>query len=401
MAWQDRLKPASYTPPGGTAIGFDFTDISVSAELRGSRYDFAGKEGTYVQPTGSSGRMFPLRMLISGANYDTAADALFAALRVPGIGVLDHPVHGRVDVVPMGKLDRRDDLVTAANQAVIEVTFWETTGTLYPSGQTDPASAVAQTVADYNDAAATDYAEGLDIVTELDKVEAVAQVRELIDEVDAALSTVANATTSVQAQFNEIYASINQGIDTVIGAPLDLAFQISLLIQSPGRAADLWADKLDAYRNLADAIFATSPEDNNEFKTSDLFAAGALTGTIVSAVNTTFSTQPDALEAAQSILTLADDLTVWRDTYAPGDTGAAYSEWQQAAALAAGFLVEISFTLAQERTVTLARNRTIIDVCAQLYGEIDEKLDFFINSNALSGSEIIELPAGKTIKYYV
>ena len=320
---------------------------------------------------------------------------------MPGIGVLDHPVHGRVDVVPMGKLDRRDDLVTAANQAVIEVTFWETTGTLYPSGQTDPASAVAQTVADYNDAAATDYAEGLDIVTELDKVEAVAQVRELIDEVDAALSTVANATTSVQAQFNEIYASINQGIDTVIGAPLDLAFQISLLIQSPGRAADLWADKLDAYRNLADAIFATSPEDNNEFKTSDLFAAGALTGTIVSAVNTTFSTQPDALEAAQSILTLADDLTVWRDTYAPGDTGAAYSEWQQAAALAAGFLVEISFTLAQERTVTLARNRTIIDVCAQLYGEIDEKLDFFINSNALSGSEIIELPAGKTIKYYV
>ena len=401
MAWQDRLKPASYTPPGGTAITFEYADVSVSADLRGSRYDFAGKEGTYAQPTGSSGRMFPLRLLISGADYDIAADALFEALRVPGIGVLGHPVHGSINVVPMGTLARRDDLASAANQAVIEVTFWETIGTLYPSGQTDPASAVSQTISSYNEAAATDYAQGLSILSELDKVETVAQVRELIDETAAALEGVAGTTAAVQTQFDEIYASINQGIDTVIGAPLDLAFQVSLLIQSPGRAAALWSDKLDAYRNLADSIFATSPSDNNEFKTSDLFAAGALTGTIVSAVNTTFSTQPDALIAAQNILELASDLTVWRDTYAPDDTGGAYAEWQQAAALCAGFLVEISFSLAQERTITLVRDRTIIDVCAQLYGEIDEKLDFFINSNALSGSEIIELPAGKTIKYYV
>ncbi len=401
MAWQDRLKPASYTPPGGTPIGFEYTNVAVSAELRGSRYDFAGREGTYAQPTGSSGRMIPMRLFINGPDYDTAAETLFEALRVPGVGVLEHPVYGSINVVPMGKLDRRDDLVTAASQAVIEVTFWETIGTLYPSGQTDPASAVSQTVAAYNDAGAQDFAEGLDIADEAERVAVVAQARALTDAVNAFLSPIAATTDSVREQFDEIYTSINTGISDTIGAPLDLAFQVSLLIQAPGRAADLWADKLAAYRDLADQIFGTAPPDTNAFKTSDLYAAGALTGTIVSAVNTQFSTQPDALRAAQNILTLSEDLTTWRDTYAPSDTGQAYAQWQQAAALAAGFLVEISFTLAQERTITLSRNRTIIDVCAQLYGTIDDKLDFLINTNSLSGSEIIELPAGRTIKYYV
>lgn len=405
MPWQDRLKPASYTPPGGQAISFEYANVTATVELRGSRYDFADREGTYVQPTGSSGRSFPMRIFISGPDYDIVAADFLTALRVPGVGVLSHPVHGSINVVPMGRVDQRDDLVTAGGQAIFELVFWETIGSLYPSGQTDPASAVGQAVAQYNEDAASDYAEGIDVGLEVQRASIVNQVRSLTDSVQDTLGPIANATDAVRTQFDGIYASINSGIDTVVGQPLDLAFQISLLIQSPGRSAELWGDKLTAYRDLADQIFGTTPDDSNELRTSDLYASGALTGLIVSAVNTQFGTQPDALQAAQNILLLADDLTTWRDdnyaNLAQDDYGNAYQAWQQAAALCAGFLVEISFTLAQERTITLMRDRTIIDVCAQLYGEIDEKLDFLINTNSLSGSEILELPAGRVIKYYV
>lgn len=405
MPWDDRLKPASYTPPGGQALSFEYATVSVDAELRGSRYDFPDREGTYVQPTGSSGRSFPLRIFISGPDYDIDAEQFLDALRVPGIGVLDHPVYGSVNVVPMGRVSRRDDLVRAAAQAVFDVTFWETIGTLYPSGQTDPASAVAQSIAQYNEAAAQDFADGLDITTEANRVAVVEQVRALTDGVQELLGPVANATESVRTQFDDIYTSINSGINSVVGQPLDLAFQIGLLIQAPGRAAELWGDKLAAYGDLATQIFGTTPEDGNELRTSDLYASGAVTGLVVSAANTQFTTQPEALTAAQNILAFADELTAWRDSnydaLGQEDAGNAYQAWQQAAAVCAGFLVEISFTLAQERTITLMRDRTIIDVCAQLYGEIDEKLDFFINTNSLSGSEIFELPAGRVIKYYV
>ncbi len=71
---------------------------------------------------------------------------------------------------------------------------------------------------------------------------------------------------------------------------------------------------------------------------------------------------------------------------------------------AAGFLVEISFTLAQERTLKLDRHRTPVDLVAELYGTfgvLDERLDFFINSNALVGLDILEVPKGREVVYYV
>lgn len=83
------------------------------------------------------------------------------------------------------------------------------------------------------------------------------------------------------------------------------------------------------------------------------------------------------------------------------DTGSAYQQLQEAVAITAGFLVGISFTLKQERRLILDRSRTIIDLVAELYGSIDEQLDFFITSNNLSGSEILELPKGREIVYYV
>ena len=70
-------------------------------------------------------------------------------------------------------------------------------------------------------------------------------------------------------------------------------------------------------------------------------------------------------------------------------------------ALTAAFITELSFSLKQEKSIILDRNRTIIDLSAQLYGEVDPQLDFMITSNDLSGDEIIELPRGKEIVYFV
>jgi hypothetical protein len=62
--------------------------------------------------------------------------------------------------------------------------------------------------------------------------------------------------------------------------------------------------------------------------------------------------------------------------------------------------VYISFSLRQEFMITLQRPRTVIDLCAELYGSVDDYLDFFITSNNLTGDDIMELQRGKEIKYY-
>ena len=98
-------------------------------------------------------------------------------------------------------------------------------------------------------------------------------------------------------------------------------------------------------------------------------------------------------------------MVAWRDVQFENlgevDTGETYQQLQETVSLAAGFLAQISFSLKQERRRTLDRPHSIIELVSVLYGTVDSEIDFFITSNNLTGSEILELPAGKDIVYYV
>lgn len=426
MGWQDRIAQAAYTAPSGERVEFQFEDVSRSLDLRGTAYGFTDTDGTYIQRTGKSGQTFPLRIFISGDNYDIEADNFFTLLGEAGTGILEHPRYGTRNVVPLGSLRQRDDLKTAGNQAIFEMTFWETLGTLYPSGDLDPAGQAIESISVATVAAAEEFEKDVINDGEFDRTTLANNVDNLIQSVRVRLAPVASTVEDVKDQFDAIYDSINTSIDVLVGQPLTLSSQIAQLAQSPARSVALWDAKLMAYSDLAAGIFSSIPvnrgNDNsarNKFSADNTTARGIVTGAALGAVNNTFETRPEALKAAQELLLLLDDLTVWQEQSianlsAEGDnaasnvaarnlvdTGEAYQKLQQSIALTSGFLIQISFSLAQERIITLDRQRTIIDLTAELYGVVDSKLDFLINTNNLNGDEIIELPAGRVIKYYV
>jgi hypothetical protein len=53
-----------------------------------------------------------------------------------------------------------------------------------------------------------------------------------------------------------------------------------------------------------------------------------------------------------------------------------------------------------QKTITLDRDRQVIELCAELYGTTDY-LDDFITSNNFNADEIELLPMGKKVSYYV
>ena len=347
---------------------------------------------------------------------ELARDLPDAALLEPGVGKLEHPVYGLVNVVPFGEIVRRDNLKTEANQTIIEVTFWETTGLVYPTAGTDPASEVLVAVAEYNEVQAVEFVEFIELEDASEQAVFKSRYDRLLQTVKGGydsegratggLAKIAETTAAVEAQFNTIFNSIELGIDILIADPLTLAFQTAILIQAPARALAAIEDRLAAYGALFDQIFGEgTSSDEQEFRTTDLFASAYMTGPIVSVVNNTFDTKTDALEAAEVILDQMAVLTAWRDDNIGDhdiiDPGGAYQQLQEAVAIATGYLVEISFTLKQERRIVLDRSRTIIDLAAEVYGEVDDVLDFFISSNSLTGSEILEVPRGREIVYYV
>lgn len=411
MSWIDRLKEAAYISPSGERHTFEFENVANSRTKKTTTFEFPDADGTYVQESGSTGRRFPLRCIFWGADYDQEADEFDAVLFESGVGKLEHPVYGTVDVVPVGTITRRDDLKTAANQAIIEVTFMATIGLIYPSAQNDPATEVLASVEAFINALAWAFEENIDAYTEVKKTLFKNSFTALIADAKAKLQNVADTVDSVAKEFEDINDSINEGIGVLVGQPLTLAFQTMQLIQAPARAPALISDKLDAYKNLAESLISnndgstTISQDKLDFYTKDLFAATYVSGMVLSTINNQFGTRGDAIAAAAFVLDQFDAVMAWKDENITElgaiDTGGTYQQLQASVALVAGYLVEISFSLKQERRVVLDRDRTIVDLTAELYGEIDANLDFLIESNDLSGSEILELPKGKEVVYYV
>ncbi len=414
MAWNDRIREAAYTSPSGERLTFGYENVSKKIDKKTTGFEFPDADGTFVQDLGHSGRKYPLRIFFWGDDYDQEADVFEAALLERGTGKLEHPVYGTVDVIPFGTITRRDDLKTGANQAVLEITLWETIGLVYPAAQADPASAVLLAVSEYNDAVAAEFEELTSLDSAVDAATFKNEYQALLASASSGMKFIADAQADVQKQFGSIVDSINEGLDILIAQPLTLAFQTAIMLQSPARALTSITARLDTYKNLADSIISgdgavvtpsLDARSSNEFHTNDLYASTYVTGSVVSVVNSQFTTKTDALAAAEVILTQIEDVTNWRDknfqSLGEVDTGASYQKLQEAVALTAGFLVEISFTLKQERRVVITRNRTIIDLVAEFYGSVDDQLDFFISSNDLSGSEILEVPKGREIVYYV
>ncbi len=411
MPWQDRVRRAAYTSPAGFNFVFNYEDVSKSFEKKTTAFEFPDADGTFVQDLGRSGRKYPLRVIFWGDDYDQEADAFEEALFEKGAGKLEHPIYGTVNVVPFGEIIRTDALKTAANQAVFQIVFWETIDVIYPSAQVDPASAVTAAVDEYNNASAIEFDEVTDLDSAVEQSTFKNQYKALLDGTKSGLQSIADTQEDVAAQFDAINDSINNGLDILVGQPLTLAAQTLRMVQTPALALTSIQNRLTAYGDLAQLIISgetavqgNDSRNSNEFHTRDLYASTYVTGSIVSVVNNQFTTKTEALSAAEAVLLQFETVAAWRDDNLQSldelDPGGAYQQLQEAVALTAGFLVEISFSLLQERRLTLTSPRTIVDLTAELYGSVDDQLDFFINTNDLTGSEIIELPRGREIVYY-
>lgn len=410
MSWRDRLRPAAYTAPDGTRLEFDYEATREELPRKTAAFDFPDADGTYVQDLGVSSRRYPLRCIFHGGNYDLAADAFMEVLGQRGPGTLEHPVYGPRLVVPTGTPTRRDDLIRAANQAIVEVEFWETTGLAYPTADIDPAGEVLSAVERFNRAAAEAYAEGIDRSDPLAGAQLRGALQAAASRTSAELRGAAQTTDAVLRQFEETERSIIAGLDDTIGRALNLASQVVLFVQEPARTTSGIRARLRAYRQLLNVVTGRTPEPSfgaraqNQFLTDNLTASSSVTGSVLSGVYNQFDTRGEALDAAERILAQFSDAVAWRDngfqSLGLRDTGGGYSELLDAVAIGAGYLVQISFSLQQERAIVTDRPRALVELCAELYGS-DDRLDSFIISNDFTGSEILEIPRGRRVVYYV
>ena len=418
MTWKDDIREAAYTSNGGQRLTFQFEDVSTSFTKKGTVFQFPDSNETYVQELGSTGRSLPLRCIFSGADCNIQADKFEDAIRAKGVGILEHPMYGRFSVVPFGEVKRIDAIKTAANQTIIELTFFQTQGLIFTNDQRDPTTEIKADNSGYINAIVFEYAKTFNANSIGNRTDSKSYFETLKEDVQKQLAPIAAVTSSVQRQFAAIDRSIDNNFDLFLGDPLTLANQLVQLIQSPARSSALISEKLNTYSNMAKRIIRDGSDAINllgdmlTFRTADLSTSSYVSGMVLSSINSSYDTRSKAVSAAEILIDQFSELSTWRDdnfqnlngTSNVGeevDVGESYQLLQKMIAQAAGYLVQLSFELVSERRIILTYERSLHDVVAEYYGDTDEKFDFFINTNNLSGTEIINLPAGKEIVIFV
>jgi len=416
MSWEDRLKTAAYISPLGFRREFEYEDVTKNFNKKTATFEFPAANGTYVQDLGYSGRRIPIRAIFSGGDCDLEALSFETELREKGIGRLEHPIYGTINVMPVGAITRSDRLKTAANQAFVEVTLWETIWEIYAGSITDLLDDILKGIDFYNEAASGQ----LNTEAIVDKVTESASFKNfygsIVSSTTKGLGGIASTDSAVSTNFNAVSKSMQSDLSSEQEPDVEtLGNQTAILVQLPAKTKSIELSvKSEAYNTLFNNL--TKPQNinqeilynnrvSNEFHSRDIYAGMYISGIFTSVLNTGVKIRSETIDAADNLIQMLTVWTNWRDdnydALNKDDTGNAYRQLQELVSLTLGYLIELSFSLQTERRIVLTRARSMIDLVGELYGTIDDKLDFFIQTNNLTGSEILELPRGKEIVYFV
>jgi len=454
MSYEDKLLDAIITTPDDIDYSFAYQDVEKDIEKKTSSYIFGEVDGQLVEDFGLGAVNLPLTIFFHGKDYDEVADAFEESASLKGVSVLQHPRYGIKNVV-ITRIKRRDSLKSASNQAVFVLEISETIIPEKPESGLQTRRAILAYLDSLADVNAGIFDQNF--LTELagDIMAAKNRITSFVNNVRNAVNKVLNTVKSIQDTFDNLERSIISNIDFYMSAPLILAQDLQRLISAPARLVSRVKDRIDYYKKLYNKLISgeddpvSGQDKKNQMAEKQLLTTSLLsgmtevylfpegspdkgtyssaTGTAAANSNSTsttstaestpgqigFSTQNDAINAAlelrEQYLTIQDYLDNLEAASIDDPLYLRFEVSDEITALikkitseASKNLVRLSFSLKKERSLTLEKPYDLITLAYKLYNSTaNDKLDLLINSNKLTGEELLEIPKGKEIVFYV
>lgn len=450
MAWNDEIQEAAYNSPSGKRQTFLYENVSRETDLKTASFVFPELDGALIQSLGLGGRAFLLKCIFSGASCNKEADSFEKLLSERGHGILEHPVYGRINVVPTGKIKRTDNILNGANESSVEVTFSETLVDKDEStSEVATADKLDAAMDEYEDAAVADFSDNIYTDSIEDKMQLQSVMKANADSTFKGVEKMTkNAPKnkkrgSLLQWFNSAKKFINSIIDNIdkIGSYAnEVARTMIKIIRYPSKIATDALSKLAGYQLMIKDIANNVKADPFGAKavTNQYSAACLAWGSMVAAlsygvaktaaeqsVNTGSSSdsgspenydsedeaagglksRADVLETAAQITATFAEYSAYIDSQnkknAFVDTGETYEKLLNVVTYSLRSLEETAFNLPTVRIITLDRDRQLFELLTELYGKDGfNRQDQFINDNKLTADEIVLIPMGREVRYY-
>ena len=422
MSWKERIKEGAITTPDGIRYVFEWQDLERSFEKKTSDYQFADTEGTYVQDFGVGKVEYPIVIFFSGEDYDKTADAFFLSALKKGNSLFESPRYGQHDVVIKGS-PQKDAITSEGNQSSFSLTMTETIIVDIPESLPLVKSAIIADQEDFLITNAEEFEAGFNVDDVGDSLSSKDRFLALVAGFKNIFGKLTSTVEELNNEFTERSDYINNNIDTLMGQPLQLAGAIQRLIAAPARSAQSVKSRIDGYLRTYDELLTDIQGDGTKDVKNKKTEKQLLITSILSAMAEVylfsdtdgigFLTKTDAVDAALNLAEqygLGQEYLDQQQSDSLGDTlenrfsvsGSVAQGIKNITSMTAKDLIRLSFSLKQERIIILDKWYNILDLCFKLYGTTENNtLDFFLESNGLTGHEIVKIPKNKSIVYYV
>lgn len=450
MAWADEIATAAYTSPSGKKIEFNFKpDLTRKTALKTAENVFPDVDGAEIQSLGLGGKKFPMTAIFSGGDCLTAATEFEDALCERGVGTLEHPIYGKLNVVPVGEIERVDDLVESLSESLVKVTFGETiVDESFPDGEVAGVDALDSAMDEYEAAAADSFTEMIETASIDDQLQLQSVLKahtdalfkgvsKIMEKANSAMEKTRKAIQKVKTLKNNVQRWIAQ-VDTMVANAYSIATAIIEVARIPSEIAMSALTKIEGYASIATSILNNVKKDpvgtaaiKNQYAATSVALGGLVSaaafGTAKSALKASktgseggasggdssmnnvsaggFASRGGALQAAEEVAAFFETYKEYMDAQTEKnafvDSGEGYAALLETVVAATKIIQSVSFTLPTVRVCKLGRDRQVIELLCELYGAGGfGRLDEFIMDNQLNADEIVCLPMGREVRYY-
>jgi hypothetical protein len=417
------------TSPDGNPFTAKWIGSPRSASKRLGIFDYPGVIGTVVQDLGLSSIMWPLTFYFDGPDHDLKADEFMKACRETGLWTMTHPVYGFLGLQLM-RVTEKVEPIRSGNIREFDTEWIEPIDPSTLKTAAEISGQLGINIDALSSSSFDDFTDDLSILDALDEYSISSALNNVSSAIDDTLGPLYRGTAAVQAEMLAIQRGIQDTLSSAILNPLSLAGQIQALVETPLRAINDIKSRLKYYSDLASALFDLQPTSdgrgNNgptrQGKNTAVIQQIALNSTIsanAKIANTNPSdggllSQAEAITAAQVINTqyvaIKNNMEESQTVFANEDFVDQHFSQRQShydastvTAKAIEYLYRSSYDLKQEHRFTLDRERNPIEIAVVEYGgfgENDENVTFFFETNHLTGNQAFLLPAGFEVVVY-
>lgn len=406
MSWLDKVNnQLTITCGDGAEYTPSYVNPKKSFDFNVAEFNFPNVDGTLVKRQAVKGRRYPIELYFQGADHLDVIARFEESAKNVNPWKVDHPYYNVLTVHPVSiEIDNSADNVSKVSGLLIE-----TIDLLKPNSTMSPIDTVKELKSEVDEALASAYANN---VTPTPTDVSSLQIQNADFYADA--STIASDLNDEGSNYFQAFSQASAAIATATAYPSRAMTRIQSMVSAPSLFVASVSEQMNALeeqftRLVGTLSLLTTPNQKRNFQAS----GGTLMTTMCqSSVLGEYTTVNDALIVIDQVSNNYNTYISSLDQLQTATGGLTTSyipdpepliEMNNLMNFTLSELFNIAVSAQQERSIVLNYDSNAITLTHRFYGldDVDENLEYFVQTNHLPFMSYLVIRSGTTVFYYI